>query len=80
MLQNALRICEAEFGNLFRYANGAFHVASSVNTPAAFEAFIRRGLIRPPPGTGLARIVQTKQTAHIRDIRELEAYAIVSPL
>jgi signal transduction histidine kinase len=79
MLQNALRICEAEFGNLFRYANGAFHVASSVNTPAAFEAFIRRGPIRPTPGTGLARIVQTKQTAHIRDIRELEAYANREP-
>jgi GAF domain-containing protein len=79
MLQNALRICEAKFGNLFRYANGAFHVASSVNTPAAFEAFIRRGPIRPTPGTGLARIVQTKQTAHIRDIRELEAYANREP-
>ena len=79
MLQNALRICEAEFGNLLRYANAAFHVASSVNTPAAFEAFIRRGPVEPTPGTGLARVVQTKQTAHINDIRELEAYANREP-
>src|SRR5262245_61515066 len=79
MLQNALWICEAEFGTLFRYANGAFHAASNVNTPAAFEAYIRQGPVQPSPGTGLARIVQTKQTAHILDIRKLEAYANREP-
>jgi GAF domain-containing protein len=75
MLQNALRICEAGIGNLFRYENGAFREASSVNAPAAFKEFLRRGPVQPTPGTGLARVVQTEQTAHIHDIRELEAYA-----
>src|SRR5262249_22297924 len=79
MLQNALRICEASIGNLFRYENGAFREASSVNAPAAFEEFLGRGPVKPTPGTGLARVVQTKQTAHIRDIRELEAYANRDP-
>src|SRR5262245_6889570 len=31
MLQNALRLCEAEFGNLLRYENDAFHAVSFVN-------------------------------------------------
>jgi len=79
MLQNALRICEAGIGNLFRYEDGAFREASSVNAPAAFREFLRRGPVQPTPGTGLARVVQTKQTAHIRDIRELEAYANRDP-
>jgi signal transduction histidine kinase len=79
ILQNALRICEAGIGNLFRYENGAFREASSVNAPAAFMEFLRRGPVQPTPGTGLARVVQTKQTAHIRDIRELEAYANRDP-
>src|SRR5262249_45022961 len=79
MLRNALRICEAGIGNLFRYEDGAFREASSVNAPAAFREFLRRGPIQPTPGTGLARAVQTKQTAHIRDIRELEAYAKRNP-
>jgi GAF domain-containing protein len=79
MLQNALRICEAGIGNLFRYENGAFREASSVNAPAAFEEFLGRGPVQPTPGTGLARVIQTKQTAHIRDIRELEAYANRDP-
>src|SRR5262249_54911008 len=79
MLQNALRLCEAGVGNLFRYEDGGFREASSVNAPAAFEEFLRRGPVQPTPGTGLARVVQTKQTAHIRDIRELEAYANRDP-
>src|SRR6516162_3062809 len=79
MLENALRICEAGIGNLFRYENGAFRESSSVNAPAAFKEFLRRGPVQPTPGTGLARVVQTKQTAHIRDIRELEAYANRDP-
>src|SRR5262249_49347884 len=56
MLRNALRICEAGIGNLFRYEDGAFREASSVNAPAAFREFLRRGPIQPTPGTGLARV------------------------
>jgi signal transduction histidine kinase len=79
MLQNALRICEAGIGNLFRYENGGFREATSVNAPTAFNEFLRRGPVQPTPGTGLARVVQTKQTAHIHDVRELEAYANRDP-
>jgi GAF domain-containing protein len=79
MLSNALRICEAKFGNLFLYEGGAFREVSHVNTPPGFEAFLQRGPIASTPGTGLARIVATKQVAHIDDIRNLEAYASRDP-
>src|SRR5262249_12590131 len=79
MLENALRICEAGIGNLFHYENGAFREASSVNAPAAFKEFLRRGSVQPTPGTGLGRVVKTKQPAHIHDVRELEAYANRDP-
>ena len=79
MLQNALQICEAGIGNLFRYEGGAFREASSVNAPAGFKEFLRRGPVQPTPGTGLARTIQTKRTAHIHDIRALEAYANRDP-
>src|SRR5262249_34857433 len=72
MLSNALRICEAKFGNLFLYEGGAFREVSNVNTPPGFQAFLQRGPIAPNPGTGLARIVATKQVAHIEDVRKLE--------
>jgi signal transduction histidine kinase len=79
MLGNALRICGAKFGNLFLYEKGLFREVSNVNVPPGFEAFVQRGPIAPNPGTGLARIVSTKQVAHIEDIRKLEAYANRDP-
>jgi len=79
MLSNALRICEAKFGNLFLYENGLFREVSNVNVPPGFEAFVQRGPIAPNPGTGLARIVSSKRAAHIEDIRKLEAYASRDP-
>src|SRR5262249_18208522 len=79
MLSNALRICEAKFGNLFLYEGGVFREVSNVNTPPGFQAFLQQGPVAPNPGTGLARIVGTKQIAHIEDVRDLEAYARRDP-
>jgi GAF domain-containing protein len=79
LLSNAMRICEAKFGNLFLYEGGLFREVSHVNTPLGFEAFLQRGPVAPTPGTGFARIVSTKQAAHIDDIRNLEAYVNRDP-
>src|SRR5262249_3354805 len=35
MLQNATQLCEAKFGTLFAFADGAFRQLSSLNTPPA---------------------------------------------
>ena len=74
MLEKATRICEAEFGNLFLYENGAFREVSKVGTLVHFQEFLKQGPIRPGPGTGLSQVIRTKQATHIRDIRELDAY------
>jgi len=75
ILENATRICGAEFGHLFRYEAGAFRAVAMHNTPAAFDEFLQGGPVQPAPGTGLARIVDDPRPIHIRDVRELEAYA-----
>jgi GAF domain-containing protein len=68
MLANAVRICEAKFGLLFRYDGNAFHVAASVGVPQAYTAFIRqRGSFRPDPGAPLYRLLQTKELVHTAD-------------
>src|SRR6478672_10073671 len=36
MLEKALRICDAKFGNIYRWDGDALHLMASYNTPAAF--------------------------------------------
>ena len=37
MLENAARICDAKFGNIFRWDGDALHLVATHNTPPAFE-------------------------------------------
>jgi GAF domain-containing protein len=68
MLENAVRICDAKFGTLFRFDGNAFHLAARVNTPRALAEFQKqRGPFLPPPGSNLDRMMQTKQVAHTAD-------------
>ena len=42
MLENAVRICDAKFGNIYRWDGEALHIVATHNTPPAF-AEDRRG-------------------------------------
>jgi GAF domain-containing protein len=60
MLENAVRICDAKFGTLFRFDGSAFHLAAQVNTPAALAEFQKeRGPFLPPSGSNLDRMMKT---------------------
>src|SRR5262245_32004756 len=74
MLQNAIRICDARFGALWLYDGNDFRSAALHDVPADFVEFWRRGPHHPSPGSGLARIVQTKRTVHIADLKEEDGY------
>jgi signal transduction histidine kinase/putative methionine-R-sulfoxide reductase with GAF domain len=67
MLENAVRICEAKFGVLYRY-DGAFHVAAALGVPPAYADYLRqRGSFQPTAGAPLDRLLQTKQLVHTAD-------------
>jgi adenylate cyclase len=42
MLEKAVRICDATFGNIYRWDGNALHLASSHNTPPAYAEYRRR--------------------------------------
>jgi transcriptional regulator with GAF, ATPase, and Fis domain len=42
MLEKAVRICEAEFGNLFTYSDNSFRIVAMQNAPVAYRAFYER--------------------------------------
>src|SRR5262249_13511605 len=68
MLENAVKLCGAKFGNMFLYDGKLFHSAAFYNAPQALLEFLQqRGPFRPPPGTSLDRVMQTKAVAHIAD-------------
>ena len=74
MLENAVRICGASFGVLFRWGNDAWHAAAMYGVPPAFAEFWRRGPQRPGPRTALGRVAVTKQAVHITDVTAEPAY------
>ena len=68
ILANATRICEAKFGILFRYDNGALCPTATLNAPPALADFLRQhSPYVPVPGLPLYRLVQTKQVVHTLD-------------
>jgi GAF domain-containing protein/anti-sigma regulatory factor (Ser/Thr protein kinase) len=68
MLENAIRICEAQFGILHQYYDGAFHLASMIGvSPVLAKALIDRGAYVPPEGIPLDRLLRTRSTVHIFD-------------
>ena len=73
MLSNAMRICEAKFGILFEFANGAFRALSSLNLPPAFAEYHNEARVWGPD-TGLGRLASTKKTVHVKDTQEGRAF------
>ena len=79
MLQNAMRICEANFGILYGFADGKFQALSLNGVPPAYADFVRQPRAWSPV-TGLGQIVITKQIVHIRDVLEGPGYSDGDPL
>jgi GAF domain-containing protein len=69
ILEDATRICNANFGNLFRFDGEKFYPAAQFNTPTALlEALTRRGPFKPTPGISLDHVIRTKQVFHSADM------------
>ena len=72
MLENAARVCEAKFGVLFRYGEGAFHAAATLDVPPAYAGFLSRGSFHPEKepalaGSPLHRLLLSKDVVRIDD-------------
>jgi GAF domain-containing protein len=74
MLEKAVRICDAAFGNIYRWDGEALHLVATHNTPPAFAEERRRSPYRPYPHSPIGRMVTDKTLAHVTDIRAEEVY------
>jgi two-component system, NtrC family, sensor kinase len=68
MLQNATRICDAQFGILWRYDGELFHPGAMHGVPSAFSYFVKqRGLTPGVKGSPLERVLIAKKPVHTAD-------------
>ena len=74
MLENAVRICGANFGNMFLYDDDAFRTIAMHNAPEAYARARMSGPFHPPSDSALGRVVATKEVAQFADLRTEERY------
>src|SRR5499426_2443122 len=71
MLANAVRICGAKFGTLYRTEGDFVRCVAMHGVPKGFAEERRRvPVIRPAPTTTLARALATKRPVQIADVRD----------
>ncbi|HKS84924.1 MAG TPA: GAF domain-containing protein [Pseudolabrys sp.] len=80
MLANATRLCEANFGTLNLYDNGAFPLAATHNVPDAYAEHRRRhSILNVGPSHPLARLAASKRVLQIADMRAEPLYLEKDP-
>ncbi len=75
ILENATRICEANFGTMFLAEGGRYRTAAMHNVPQAFaEARRRDPWVSMTGNSALAKVAATKLPVRIDDVSEDPAY------
>ncbi len=81
VLENAVRVCGAKFGNLWLREGDFFRIGAMHGAPPGYAEFHRRQpLTRAVPGTALARAATTKKAVQIADVRKEKGYGGSGPL
>jgi signal transduction histidine kinase len=79
MLDNATRICGANFGTMSLYENGAFRPVAFYNVPQAYAEKYADTLIRPHPQGPLGTVARTHEVVHVEDTKSLPVYIEGNP-
>ena len=77
-MENATRICDANFGIMWGFKDGAFRGLSWLGITPEFADYVQQPRVWGPE-TGLGQLARTKQTVHVTDTRADRAYADRDP-
>ncbi len=81
ILENALRICGAKFGNLWLCKEGGFQAAASHGVPPIYRDHLQLGtVVYPGPSLPVARAASTRLPVHIVDLSTDVAYLAGEPV
>jgi two-component system, NtrC family, sensor kinase len=73
MLRNAITICQATFGMMFKFSDGAFSAIASYGDEPAFLTE-QSHVVSKHPHSPLSRMVISKEPVHVADLRTEQAY------
>jgi len=79
MLEKAMRLCEAAFGQLAVHEEGRFRTAATRGMPAAFVEYRRRNPPDYGPGTQPARLLAGERIIHVTDLMTEDVYKAGDP-
>jgi signal transduction histidine kinase len=79
LLENAVRLCEAEFAMLFLPEENEFRAVGKWNLPPAYSEFLGKNTIRADPKIPLGRAAITKQPVQVADLLVDQSYIMRYP-
>jgi signal transduction histidine kinase/putative methionine-R-sulfoxide reductase with GAF domain len=75
ILENAVRVCGAKFGNLWLRDGDNFRIASTHGAPSAYRDFLRREpVVRADPQLTMGQVAQSKQVVQVPDIAAISSH------
>ena len=74
MLEKAVRICDAKFGNIYRWDGDALRLVATHNTPPDYAKHRQHSPFRADQNNAVARMIATKKVVHLLDAAANEAY------
>jgi len=74
MLEKAVRICDATFGNIYRWGDALRLIATHNTTPLAYAEHRRHSPFRANQDNAVARMIKSKAVVHVFDVAASETY------
>ena len=68
MLENAVRICDATFGNIYRWDGENLHLVAANKSPGSFVQTRARIGLHPGANDPVGRMIMTKAVVHTADL------------
>ena len=79
MLEKAMRLCKAAFGELHTYDGGRFDPVAMKGVPDAFARFLKQDRPAFGPGTGPARLLEGERVVQVVDLANTGPYRAGEP-
>ena len=74
MVEKAVRLCDASFGNIYSWDGENLNLVASNNTPTVFVEERSRIGLHPGPDDPVGRMMETRAIVHVADLATERAY------